>query len=154
MIKKTFSVQIEEGSRDFYASDEEYGSVELKCVPAGGYAPKRTRFVARVNPNGEMIVLDSRVETRLDEWLKVEILSEMAAKAAEEGRYCHGNGNYFIFVEGDDLVTVSLCEGTVSRKSLITDEFARNYIKSSRPYKSLETAESLRNHAASKFAKE
>lgn len=154
MIKKKLTMKIEDGSRDFYASDESYGSVELKCVPAGGYAPKRTRFVARVNPNGEMIVLDEKLETRLDEWLKVEVFCEMVAKAAEEGRYCHGNGNYFLFVEGDDLVTVSICEGTVERKSLITDEFARNYIKQSRPYKCLETAKSMRNHAASKFSNE
>ena len=153
MIKNIFTTKIEKGSRDFYASDDTYGTPTLKCVPAGGYAPKRTRFVARVNPNGEMIVLDDTLTSRLDEWLKVEILSEMAALAAEEGRYCHGNGNYFIFVDGNELVTVSLCEGTIDRKSL-DDEFAKNYIRNSRPYKSLETAESLRNHAASKFSKE
>lgn len=137
------------GARDFYASDEPMNR-DLRCVPAGGFAPKRMHFVARVNVNGEVILFDDAQRDNLVNWLMVETLSVKVAQAAEEGRYCHGNGNYFVYVEDGDLVTVSLVDKTIER-SPMTSESAQRYLSSNRPYRDLATADSMRAHAASKM---
>lgn len=148
-------------ARDFYVSDTEYNSFELKAVPAGGYAPKKTHFVARVNADGSTIIVDKKLQKRLEEWLVVERYCELAAQAAESGRYCHGNGADFIYVEGiidgvEDsgfLVHLNLVRGDFNRTPL-SDPSAKRYIASTYPHTEMHTAESLRTHAASKMVME
>lgn len=157
-MTNTPSTQI---ARDFYVSDTEYNSFELKAVPAGGFAPKKTHFVARVNADGSSIVIDKKLEKRLEEWLVVERFCELVAQAAESGRYCHGNGADFVYVEGriedqEDsgyLVMLNLVRGDYTRTPL-TDPKAKAYIASTRPHTEMHTAESLRAHAASKMVME
>ena len=139
--------------RDFYVSDADYGYFELKAVPAGGYAPKKTHFAARVNADGSTIIIDQKVRKQLEDWLVVERFSMMAALAAEEGRYCHGNGADFSFVEDGYLVMLNLVRKDYVRKPL-TDPDAANYVAGTRPHREEHTAESLRNHAASKMVME
>ena len=140
-------------ARDFYVSDVEYKHYELKAVPAGGYAPKKTHFVARVNEDGSTIIIDPKVQKQLEDWLVVEKYSLLAALAAEEGRYCHGNGADFIYVENDYLVHLNLVTKDFTRTPL-SDPKAANYIANTRPHREEHTAETLRNHAASKMVME
>ena len=139
-----------EGARDFYASDlSQSGYAELKCVPAGGFAPKHTHFVARVNADHSMTVVDERLRDQLANWLNVEAICSATALAAEEGRFCFTNGNTMVYVEGEHLVTAFVQPVSVKREPL-TSESAQRYLASNPAHRSLATASSLRAHAASK----
>ncbi|MFM7089136.1 MAG: hypothetical protein ACKOW9_06445 [Candidatus Paceibacterota bacterium] len=136
--------------RDFYATDEESGMYALKCVPAGGFAPKRTHFVARVSASGNVKMIDLKFEEALRNWLQIEEICNATAKAAEEGRFCFTNGNTCVYIEGDELVTAFIQPVEITRRPLDSED-AQKYLRSTYPHKDDSTAESLRAHAASKM---
>lgn len=136
--------------RDFYATDEETGSFALRCVPAGGFAPKRTHFVARVSANGSVTTIDTKFEAALKNWLQIEEICNTAAKAAEEGRFCFTNGNSYVWVEGDDLVTAWIQPVEISRIPLSSED-AQRYLRSTPAHHAPETAEHMRAYAKSKM---
>lgn len=137
-------------SRDFYATDDDGRSHSLRCVPAGGFAPKRTHFVARVTSNGEVNVIDERYREALINWLGIEKICLAAAQAAEDGRFCFTNGNNTIWVEDGFLVFAELQPLNTTRLPLDHPDSV-SYLRSTAPHSSRDTAFSLRSYAESKM---
>jgi hypothetical protein len=81
----------------------------------------------------------------MDNTLRIKYLEEVI-KAAEEGRYCHGNGASW-FTVGKDGKTVVVYETATNPPSTHTynaEESAR-YISNTKPHKAPDTAKNLRD---------
>jgi hypothetical protein len=73
---------------------------------------------------------------------QVSILKDVI-KAANEGRYCHGNGANWVYVSSNNssiVIAADHVAGTVKEMSASESE---NYLRGNRPYKSADTATSL-----------
>jgi hypothetical protein len=117
--------------RDYYVSDaDDTGLRTIKWVPAGGFAPRRTCFLARVTPGPNHVSVDmffdETLRQNLQDVLVREYLYHLLAAAAQEGRFIHTNGGtaHLVNAQGD-LVVLDFQEATLSTRF---DEPALNYL--------------------------
>lgn len=73
---------------------------------------------------------------------QVSILKDVI-KAANEGRYCHGNGANWVYVSPSNSSIVIAADHVAGTVKVMSATESENYLRGNRPYRSADTATSL-----------
>jgi len=92
------------------------------------------RQIVRVT-KGENMALNSK---------QIELIKIVIA-AAEDGRYCHGNGADWVIVEKGNTDTVIAINHVRESMSKMNSEDSKKYLANTRAHRDQSTADSLKN---------